>query len=118
MRTTPVHPLRRALAPVVLRFGPRLDWKAAGLLALVCSTVAWASLPRPREVSTGEQQQWQALGVAPLSSGGTAGLAMAPTDATDSIEFAPHRAPAAPAPEIRVTPRPSAAGPLRIQGRI
>ena len=87
------------------------------MLALLCSTVAWASLPRPEELSTDEQRQWQALGVAPLSSGGATGVAMAPTEAAQSIPFAPRRAPA-----IQVTPQPQQApspvGPLRIRGRV
>ena len=77
------------------------------MLALLCSTVAWASLPRPEELSTDEQRQWQALGVAPLSSGGATGVAMAPTEAAQSIPFAPRRAPA-----IQVTPQPQQASML------
>jgi murein DD-endopeptidase MepM/ murein hydrolase activator NlpD len=93
-------------------------WKSAGVLALLCSTVAWASLPRPEELSTDEQRQWQALGVAPLASGGATGVAMAPTEAAQSIPFAPRRAPV-----IEVTPQPQQAvaapvGPLRIRGRV
>jgi murein DD-endopeptidase MepM/ murein hydrolase activator NlpD len=94
-----------------------LGWKSAGVLALLCSTVAWASLPRPAELSGDEQGQWHALGVAPLSSGGVTGMAMAPTAAVEPIEFAPKRAfvpQAAPqAPQsaaIVVTP-------MRIRGR-
>jgi murein DD-endopeptidase MepM/ murein hydrolase activator NlpD len=93
-------------------------WKSAGVLALLCSTVAWASLPRPEELSTDEQRQWQALGVAPLSSGGATGVAMAPTEAARPIAFALRR-PAA----IEITPQsqaaaPSPVGPLRIRGRV
>ena len=62
------------------------------MLALACSTVAWASLPRAAELPTGEQRQWQALGVAPLTSGGSSGMAMAPTDSAEPIDFAPKRA--------------------------
>ena len=59
------------------------------MLALLCSTVGWASLPRPAAVSDNEQRQWQALGLAPLSSGGATGMAMAPTDAAEPIAYAP-----------------------------
>ena len=88
------------------------------MLALLCSTVAWASFPRPvAELSTDEQRQWQALEVAPLSNGGVTGMAMAPTETAQPIEFAPKRAtpfavraPAAPKPKAIPT------GPLRIRG--
>jgi murein DD-endopeptidase MepM/ murein hydrolase activator NlpD len=111
-----VHPLRRSLAPAWPRFP--LGWKSAGALALLCSTVAWASLPRAAELSNDEQGQWRALGVAPLSSGGVSGMAMAPTDAAEPVEFAPKRAflpqgAAQPAPQLA----PAVVGPLRIRGR-
>jgi len=109
------HPLRRSLAPA----WPRPGWKSAGLLALLCSTVAWASLPRSAELSGDEQSQWHALGVAPLSSGGATGMAMAPTPAAEPIEFAPKRAfvtQSAVEPMTQAAPAPSV-GPLRIHGR-
>jgi murein DD-endopeptidase MepM/ murein hydrolase activator NlpD len=87
------------------------------VLALLCSTVAWASLPRPVEFSGDEQGQWHALGVAPLSSGGVTGMAMAPTDAAEPILFAPKRAFI---PQVTAEPQqaaPIAVGPLRIRGR-
>ena len=87
------------------------------MLALLCSTVAWASLPRPAELSGDEQGQWHALGVAPLSSGGVTGMAMAPTAAAQPIEFAPKRAfvqQAAPQPS---QPAAIVVTPLRIRGR-
>ena len=112
------HPLRRSLAAG----WPRPGWKAAGLIALACSTVAWASLPRAPGLPTGEQQQWQALGVAPLTRGSASGMAMAPTDLAEPIEFAPKRAfapqPEAespPAPKTDAAPAPGA--PLRIRGQ-
>ena len=77
------HPLRQALAPAAFRPG----WRSAGVLALLCSTVAWASLPSLDGVHGGEQRQWQALAIAPLSSGGTTlALAAAVTsgDASDT----------------------------------
>ena len=112
---THAHPLRRSLAPA----WPRPGWKSAGALALLCSTVAWASLPRTAELPGDEQSQWHALGVAPLSSGGVTGIAMAPTGAAQPIEFAPKRAfvptTAAPQPGPELSAAP--AGPLRIRGR-
>ena len=44
------------------------------MLALLCSGVAWASLPRVVAMPISHQTQWQALGVAPLSNGGTSGM--------------------------------------------
>jgi murein DD-endopeptidase MepM/ murein hydrolase activator NlpD len=89
------------------------------MLALLCSTVAWASFPRPEaaELSTDEERQWQALEIAPLSSGGVTGMPMAPTDAAQPIEFAPKRAiPFAVQPAVTPTPAVVPTGPLRIRG--
>ena len=97
---------------------PRRGWISAGALALLCSTVAWASLPASAQPA-GDEHQWQALGVAPLSAGGSTGLAMAPTNAAQPIEFAPKRAirfAAAQPSTAPVTP-PVQTGPLRIRGR-
>lgn len=107
------HPLRRSLAPAWRRPG----WKTAGVLALLCSTVAWASFPRPTELPSDEQRQWQALGLAPLSSGGVTGMAMAPAQAAQPIEFAPKRAfvPRAEGPPAAGPPL-QRSGPLRIRG--
>ena len=58
MRSASAGARARALAPAL----PRPGWKSAGALALLCSGVAWASLPRVTDVPTDEQQQWQALG--------------------------------------------------------
>src|SRR5947209_6835824 len=74
---------------------PNAGWKTAGALALLCSTVAWASLPRPAGIADSDAVQWQALGVAPLSSGGASGMAMAPTQAVAPLEVAPQRSAAA-----------------------
>ena len=109
------HPLRRALSPAF----PRPGWKSAGVLALLCSGVAWASLPRPAEIRGDDQRQWAALGIAPLSKGGTTGMRMAPTDAAEPIDFVAHRA----IPIASVTPPPpkplsAVVGPLRIRGRV
>ena len=104
----------RALAPEWRRPG----WKSAGALALLCSTVAWASFPRGSEIGPDQQHQWQALGVAPLSSGGVSGMPMAPTDAVATVAFVPRRAVPAEAPvavrEVAAVPTT----PMRIRGRV
>jgi hypothetical protein len=83
---------------------------------LLCSTVAWASFPRAVDLPSGEQRQWHALGLAPLSGGGTTGMAMAPTAAAEAIEFAPKRAFVPPA--ATPTPQPVTVpnAPFRIRG--
>ncbi|HEY8592201.1 MAG TPA: M23 family metallopeptidase [Sphingomicrobium sp.] len=109
------HPLRRSLS----RSWPRPGWKSAGALALLCSTVAWASLPGLGSSVADDAHQWEALGVAPLASGGATGMAMAPTDAAEAIDYAPQRpyvAPVEPAPAPATAPAP-ANGPIRISGR-
>jgi murein DD-endopeptidase MepM/ murein hydrolase activator NlpD len=85
---------------------------------LLFSTVAWSSLPRPHEFSTDDQRQWQALSVAPLSGGGATGMAMAPTGAVESIEFAPKRVTPEPAPEPTPAVTEVNTGPVRIRGRV
>lgn len=101
----------RTLAPAL-----RQPWTVAGILALLCSGVAWASLP-PVQVAPGQDRQWQALGVAPLSTGGISGMPMAPTEKVIDVGFVPKRAvPVAagvPQPKSAVAP----AGPQRIRGR-
>src|SRR4051812_41628129 len=82
------HPLRRALIWTV----PRPGWTSAGVLALLCSGVAWASFPRAGTAPLDEQRQWQALGVAPLANGGVSGMPMAPTEAVETVDFVPKRA--------------------------
>jgi murein DD-endopeptidase MepM/ murein hydrolase activator NlpD len=89
------------------------------MLALLCSGVAWASLPRAADIRADDRQQWQALGLAPLSSGGATGMRMAPTGAAEPVDFVPKRAipfavAAAPSPKEE----PVATGPLRIRGRV
>ena len=86
------------------------------MLALLCSGVAWASFPRPVQLPLDQQRQWQALGVAPLSTGGVSGMPMAPTNAVATPDFVPRRAPRveAPAPVQAA----ASAGPLRIRGRV
>ena len=106
------HPLRRSLTPA----WPKPGWKTAGLLALLCSTVAWASFPREVVQPDDDQRQWQALGLAPLSSGGVTGMPMAPTDAAEPITFAPKRAIVAVAPQPAPQPVAPLGGPIRIRG--
>jgi murein DD-endopeptidase MepM/ murein hydrolase activator NlpD len=108
------HPLRRSIA----RRWPAPGWKSAGALALLCSGVAWASLPRVVAMPLDQQRQWQALGVAPLSSGGISGMPMAPTAAVEAVDFVPRRAVAAVAPAAAAVPAPAPLGPLRIRGRV
>ena len=106
--------MRRAVA----RAWPRPGWKSAGALAVLCSTVAWASFPQPAELRAGEQQQWQALGVASLSSGGVSGMAMAPTAAAAPVDFVPKRAVSAVASMAAPVAPSVVSGPLRIRGRV
>jgi len=113
MQTSYAHPMRRALAPS----WPRPGWKSVGVLALLCSGVAWASIPRAIDVPRDQERQWQALGLAPLSNGGVTGMPMAPTDAAEPIEFAPKRAIAVAPSETKITQPPVDTGPLRIRGR-
>jgi hypothetical protein len=88
-----------------------------GVIALLCSTVAWASLPRVDLSTPDEQRQWHALGMASLSGGSATGMAMAPTDAVQAADFVPKRPVPVMAP---VAPKPIAAPavPLRIRGRV
>jgi murein DD-endopeptidase MepM/ murein hydrolase activator NlpD len=98
---------------------PRPGWKSVGALALLCSGVAWASLPRVDNVPPDAQSQWQALGIAPLASGGATGMRMAATDAVRPVEFVQHRE-VAPLPATVSAPSAPtvASGPLRIRGRV
>src|SRR5206468_7528756 len=84
----------------------------------LCSGVAWASFPRVAAMPLDQQRQWQALGVAPLSSGGVSGMPMAPTGAVETVDFVPKRVVAAAAPVAAATPAPPLLGPLRIRGRV
>ena len=92
-------------------------WTTAGLFALLCSGVAWASFPKPVRMPFDQQQQWHALGVAPISGGGVSGMPMAPTGAVASVDFVPKRAPVATtvAAPVQTT---VVAAPLRIRGRV
>jgi murein DD-endopeptidase MepM/ murein hydrolase activator NlpD len=88
----------------------------AGALAVLCSGVAWASLPKAADLRSDEQVQWQALGIAPLSNGGSTGLRMTATEAVEPIESAPKRAALAETPVPQKAP--VVTGPLRIRGRV
>jgi murein DD-endopeptidase MepM/ murein hydrolase activator NlpD len=112
LRSNHSHPLRRSLAPALRR----VRWQGAGAAALLCSGVAWASLPHMRD-SNFEHREWQALGIAPLSSGAATGVRMAPTDAVEPIDVAPKRAIAQSEPEPEA-PKENSVAPLRIRGRI
>src|SRR3954452_15265405 len=70
---------------------PSLGWKSAGAIALLCSGVAWASLPRPAEISNDQQVQWRGLGVKSLSDGGASGMRMVATDAAKAVDYVPAR---------------------------
>jgi murein DD-endopeptidase MepM/ murein hydrolase activator NlpD len=110
---------RRTAARAVPTMLPRPGWKSAGVLALLCSGVAWASLPRVGAVAPDDQRQWQALAIAPLASGGTTGIRMAATEAVQPVEFVQHRA-AQPLPVAAAAPTAATveSGPLRIRGRV
>jgi murein DD-endopeptidase MepM/ murein hydrolase activator NlpD len=95
---------------------PPLSWKSAGAIALLCSGVAWASMPRPAELSN-DQLQWSALGVKPLSNGGSSGMRMVATDAVSAVDYVPERK-AAPIAAVAPAPPAAASGPLRIRGRV
>ena len=97
---------------------PIPGWKAAGVLALLCSGVAWASIPRAADLPRDEQAQWQSLAIAPLANGSRTGMVMVPTGAVEPIDFVAKRTPG----EVPEAPKPVAAplpvGPLRITGRV
>ena len=92
---------------------------SAGLLALLCSGVAWASLPKPHDLRADERLQWQALGIAPLANGGASGLRMDATLAVEAIDVVPVRK-AQPLPTALAQPMPTPlpTRPLRISGRV
>ena len=92
-------------------------WKTAGLLALLCSGVAWASLPGAVRLPD-DQPQWDALAIAPLANGGTTGLRMVATDAVESIETAPVRKTPFAVEAVKPAPAPQDSGPIRVRGRV
>ena len=97
----------------------RAYWKAAGLAAVLTSGAALASLPTAPAFASDDQSQWRALAIAPLSSGGSTGIRMAPGAAVESIDVAPTRMSpfALPTPNEQAAPAASAR-PLRIRGRV
>ena len=95
---------------------PQLGWM--GALALLCSGVAWASLPKPHDLRVDEQVQWQALAIAPLADGGDAGLRMDATSAVEPIDVVPRREAPLPVAAAKPQPRRVASGPLRIRGQV
>jgi murein DD-endopeptidase MepM/ murein hydrolase activator NlpD len=68
-----------------------MPWGQAGALALLCSGVAMAALPRATAFASPQELQWQALGIAPLSVGARTGMRLVATEAVEPIEFAPDR---------------------------
>ncbi|HKX91906.1 MAG TPA: M23 family metallopeptidase [Sphingomicrobium sp.] len=97
---------------------PRPDWRAAGVLALLCSGVAWASLPKPVEIRSDERLQWQALAIAPLSRGGETGMRMDATGDAEPIAFVPVRKVTTESAFDEPQAPRVAAGPIRIRGRV
>ena len=61
-------------------------WALAGVLALLCSGVAWASLPR-RWKRLRNKSAMAGSRRGPLSGGGVTGMAMAPTDKVVDVGF-------------------------------
>jgi murein DD-endopeptidase MepM/ murein hydrolase activator NlpD len=97
---------------------PAPAWKIAGALALLCSGVAWASMPRTGATASADRGQWEALRIAPLSSGGATGMRMTATDAVEPLAFVLHREVAAEPVIEPVKAEVAASGPLRIRGRV
>ena len=97
--------------------GAARQWHVLGLAALLCSGVAWASLPGARALLGDDQRQWHALGVQPLASGGRTGIRMAPAAVAEPVAFVAERetpfAVARPKAAVAVAP----SGPMRITGR-
>ena len=87
------HPFRAGV-PVTLPLSRGLmavPWRHAGALALLCSGVALAALPRAGVAAGREERQWHALGIAPLAAGGRTGLQLVATAAVEPIDVAPDR---------------------------
>ena len=87
------------------------------MLALLCSGVAWASLPRADALAD-DQPQWKALSIAPLSTGGSTGMRMAATDAAEPIDYAPQRKRSFSIEPARPDRAPPPGGPIRVRGRV
>ena len=80
------HPFRAGIAA-----SPARALRPAGALALLCAGVAVAALAPASAASGPEELQWQALAIAPLSTGAHTGLRMVATQSVEPIEFAPDR---------------------------
>lgn len=92
------------------------QWRALGLAALLCSGVAWASLPG--QSSPGDdQRQWQALGVQPLAAGGRTGIRMMPAEVAEPLAFVAERDTPFALPKPAAAPLARPSGPTRITGR-
>jgi murein DD-endopeptidase MepM/ murein hydrolase activator NlpD len=117
---TPVQRFGRRSAPRGWALAlPRAGWKTAGVLALLCSGVAWASLPHIGGGSGEDRQQWQALAIAPLSGGSATGMRMAASNAVQTVDFVPKRVvPVEPTVVPAASPAMAVNGPLRIRGRV
>jgi len=91
-------------------------WPGAGIAALLCSGVAWASLPSA-PLFADDEPEWSALAISPLSNGGATGMRMVATDAVEPVEVVPQRK----TPFAVVTPKRAVtivAGPIRVRGRV
>lgn len=87
-----VHPIRAAISGAhATRPALARGWHAIAL-ALLCSGVAVAALPRAAAPAGPQDHQWQALAIAPLSAGGDTGLRLTATDSVEPIDVAPDRA--------------------------
>src|SRR3954451_24228631 len=116
---TPARPFGRRTKARAFALSPALarPLAAAGLLALLCSGVAWASLPRVAAVAD-DAPQWDALAIAPLSGGGATGMRMAATEAVAPIEFAPQRKTPFVIEQPKTVAPPQDIGPIRVRGRV
>jgi hypothetical protein len=69
-----------------------------------------------------QQQQWRALGVAPLTGGGggggSSGMPMGPTQAVATVDFVPRRAVPIAARAAAPAQAPVVTGPVRIRGHV
>jgi murein DD-endopeptidase MepM/ murein hydrolase activator NlpD len=86
------HPFRAGRSAGAEARQPLVQWRQAGVLALLCSGVAVAALPRASEAASDEPLQWKALSIAPLSAGGRTGMQMIATQQVEPIDFAPAKA--------------------------
>lgn len=116
------HPIRARVGGTEPAASPArspLQWAGAGVAALLLSGAALASIPASPAAPADADHQWRALGIAPMTRGGTTGLRMIATDAVEPIDAAPVRAKPFVAPTNRVQSRQTkVVGPLRIRGRV